>query len=79
MLIFWPEIVERVKEDGMNGAPFRPKLPEFADPDLTKVVAVMKSGWNERPTERPSAQQMLKDLQRINPFKYDYRLVFPSF
>lgn len=69
MLIFWSEIVERVKEDGKNGTPFRPKLPEFADADLTKVTAVMKSGWNEKPTERPSAQQMLKDLQRINPFK----------
>ena len=59
-----------------EAALLRPQLPELQDRKLEKILTLMRSGWNEKPQDRPTAAQMLKELQRINPFKSVFYLYF---
>ena len=63
------EIISFVQNGDVDGSPFRPKIPDLHDKDLNKIANVIRVGWSQRPSERPTAQQMLRDIQKINPFK----------
>lgn len=65
------EIIERIRDypADKSVALLRPTLPDMNDRNLEKLLSIMRAGWCERPQDRPTVQQMLKDVQRINPFK----------
>ena len=67
------DIIERVKA-GLSStykpAPFRPQMSEIRAQGRDNLLVVIQQGWAEKPADRPTAQHMHKDLQRINPFKW---------
>jgi hypothetical protein len=68
---FIAEIIERIRDvpPDKSISLMRPVLPDMQDRNLEKLLGIMRAGWCERPHDRPTVHQMLKEVQRINPFK----------
>jgi Protein tyrosine and serine/threonine kinase len=45
---------------------YRPLIPPADNADMVALQDLMKVCWNERPEDRPSFNDILKNLKRIN-------------